>query len=95
MLACLAVCVTTRRLLWGFAMLAALAASAIGVAPPAHAATAVRETPDRTWNTNGTVFDTELSKDGSTLYIGGKFTSVRETPPARPAAASPPTAWRP
>jgi Bacterial Ig-like domain len=81
MLACLAVCVTTRRLLWGFAMLAALAASAIGVAPPAHAATAVRETPDRTWNTNGTVFDTELSKDGSTLYIGGKFTSVRETPP--------------
>jgi hypothetical protein len=39
------------------------------------------ELPDRTWNTNGTVFDTELSEDGSILYIGGKFTRVRENPP--------------
>jgi hypothetical protein len=86
---------TTRRFLLGVAVLVAVAASAIGVAPPAHAATGVSETPDRTWNTNGTVFDTELSDDGSTLYIGGKFTSVRENPPASPAAASPRTASRP
>jgi hypothetical protein len=72
---------TMRRLLLGLAVLVAVAASAIGVALPAHAVTATRETPDRTWNTNGTVFDTELSEDGSTLYIGGKFTRVRENPP--------------
>jgi hypothetical protein len=70
-----------RRLLLGVSMLVAVAASAIAVAPPAHADIAVRETPDHTWNTNGTVFDTELSEDGSTLYIGGKFTRVRENPP--------------
>jgi hypothetical protein len=37
-----------RRLLLGISMLFAVASSAIGVAPPAHAATGVRETPDRT-----------------------------------------------
>ena len=81
MLACLSMRLTTRRLLLGVAMLVVVVASAIGVASPAHAVTATRETPDRTWNTNGTVFDTELSEDGSTLYIGGKFTRVRENPP--------------
>ena len=70
-----------RRLLFGFSMLVAVAASTVGAALPAHAATGVRETPERTWNTNGTVFDTELSADGDTLYIGGKFTTVRENPP--------------
>src|ERR687893_377675 len=72
---------TMRRLLLGFSMLVALAALAIAASPPAHAAIGVRETPDKTWNTNGTVFDTELSDDGSTLYIGGRFGSVRENPP--------------
>jgi hypothetical protein len=81
MLASLSVRVTMRRLLLGASMLVAVAASAIGVASPAQAATGVSETPDRTWNTNGTVFDTQLSEDGNILYIGGKFTRVRENPP--------------
>src|SRR5918998_677679 len=81
MLARLSVRGTMRRLLLGVSMLVAVSASAIGMASPAHAVTGVSEIPDRTWNTNGTVFDTELSKDGSTLYIGGKFTRVRENPP--------------
>ena len=55
---------------------------AIALTAPAHAAIiAPEETPEHTWNTNGTVFDTELSDDGKTLYIGGKFTRVRENPP--------------
>jgi Domain of unknown function (DUF5122) beta-propeller len=47
-------------------------------APPARA---LSTTPDDTWMTNGKVYATALSEDGSTLYIGGKFTSVRENPP--------------
>jgi hypothetical protein len=86
---------TTRRFLLGVAVLVAVAASAIGLSPPVHAVTGTQEIPDRTRNTNGTIFDTELSDDGNTLYIGGKFTSVRENPPASPAAASPRTASRP
>ena len=39
------------------------------------------EKPDATWATNGTVYDTALSEDGKTLYVGGKFTLVREKPP--------------
>jgi hypothetical protein len=70
-----------RQLLLGISLLVAVAASAVSLAPPAHAAIGVRETPDHTWNTNGTVFDTELSKDGNILYIGGKFSRVRENPP--------------
>ena len=76
-----------RRLLLGISMLIAVAAVAIGVAPPAHAATGVRETPGRSWNTNGTVFATQLSEDGKTLYVGGKFTRVRENPPDVPGAS--------
>ncbi len=68
-----------KKFLMFVSLLVALAAAA--VAPPANAATGVSETPDRTWNTNGTVFDTQLSEDGKTLYIGGKFTRVRENPP--------------
>jgi hypothetical protein len=70
-----------RRLLLRSAVLVTVAASAIGLSPPVHAVTGTQEIPSRTWNTNGTVFDTELSDDGSTLYIGGKFTRVRENPP--------------
>jgi Ca2+-binding RTX toxin-like protein len=70
-----------RQLLMYFSMLLAVAASAVALAPPAHAVTVVRDTPDYTWNTNGTVWATELSADGDTLYIGGKFTTVRENPP--------------
>src|SRR5215210_3410408 len=42
------------------------------------------QTPDNTWNVSGTVFDTALSEDGETLYIGGKFTKVRKNPPGTP-----------
>ncbi len=64
----------------GLAMAAMMVALAIALAPPAHAALGLRETPDRTWTTNGIVYDQALSEDGRTLYIGGKFTQVR--PPA-------------
>jgi Ca2+-binding RTX toxin-like protein len=59
-------------------MAAALVVQAFVGTPSAFA---LGPTPDRTWNTNGTVRATALSEDGSTLYIGGKFTSVRENPP--------------
>ena len=49
-------------------------------------ALAISPTPDDTWMTNGTVFDTELSADGNTLYVGGKFTVVRENPSGQPGA---------
>ena len=45
----------------------------------------VTDRPDSgTWNAAGTVFVTALSEDGGTLYIGGKFTRVRENPPGIP-----------
>ena len=44
------------------------------------------ETPDDTWMTNGTVFDTALSPDGRTLYVGGRFSVVRENPSGQPGA---------
>jgi beta-propeller uncharacterized protein DUF5122 len=63
------------------AVAAALVAQAFVGTPPALA---LSKTPDRTWNTAGTVFATALSEDGNTLYIGGKFTKVRENPPGVP-----------
>jgi hypothetical protein len=63
------------------AMAAGLVVQAFVGTSSAHAATVENETPARTWNTNGTVWDTQLSEDGKTLYIGGKFTRVRENPP--------------
>jgi hypothetical protein len=69
-------------------VVAALAVMVVIGVSPAQAAITVRETPDRTWNTNGTVFTTELSDDGKTLYIGGKFTRVRQNPPSEAAGAS-------
>ncbi len=62
-------------------MVAGLVVQAFVGTSSAHAATVENETPTQTWNTNGTVFDTQLSEDGNTLYIGGKFTRVRENPP--------------
>jgi len=64
----------------GLAMAALMMAAAIALAPPAHAALGLRETPDQTWMTNGIVYAQALSEDGGTLYIGGKFTQVREKP---------------
>src|SRR5215210_2166093 len=63
-------------------MLAVMAAVAVAVAvtPSAHAALGLRPTPDQTWMTNGNVYAQALSADKKTLYIGGKFTQLRENP---------------
>src|SRR5919112_976597 len=72
----------------GLAMAALMVVLAIALAPPAHAALGLRDTPDKTWMTNGIVYDQALSEDGQTLYIGGKFTQLR--PPAgTPGTAQP------
>lgn len=39
---------------------------------------AIGQSPDNTWMTNGTVFDTQLSEDGKTLYVAGRFTVVKD-----------------
>jgi hypothetical protein len=53
--------------------------------PSAYALDTTTDRPDSgTWNAAGTVFATALSEDGGTLYIGGKFTRVRENPPGIP-----------
>ena len=52
-------------------------------ASDAYAALNLRTTPDPTWMTNGNVYATALSEDGKTLYIGGRFTQVREKPPGQ------------
>lgn len=57
--------------------LVAIAAMLVFAVSPAFA---VGSTPEDTWRTSGTVFDTVLSPDGKTLYLGGKFASVREKP---------------
>lgn len=58
----------------------AVAAAAVAVAPSAHAALGLRPTPDQTWMTNGNVYAQALSADKKVLYIGGKFTQLRENP---------------
>src|SRR5918998_756891 len=45
-----------------------------GVSP----AQAIGGTPDETWMTNGTVFAQTLSEDKKTIYIGGRFTALRD-----------------
>lgn len=65
---------------WLLSLTATMALMLLIGTPPADALVP-RELPEHTWNTNGTVFDTELSADGKTLYVGGKFTRVRENPP--------------
>ncbi len=65
----------------GLIMAAAVVASAILVASPAHAAVGLRErAAPNAWMTNGIVYASALSEDGETLYVGGKFSSVRENP---------------
>src|SRR5829696_4140647 len=56
------------------------AVAAVAVTPSAHAAVGLRPTPDQTWMTNGNVYAQALSADKKTLYIGGKFTQLRENP---------------
>ncbi len=70
------------RLVLALAVMAAvMAVQAIVGASPALALT---ERPDDTYMTNGEVYATALSEDGKTLYIGGKFSRVRENPSGVP-----------
>jgi hypothetical protein len=39
---------------------------------------AIRDTPDDTWMTNGTVYS--IVRHGDYIYVGGKFTKVRSSP---------------
>ncbi len=62
-------------------MVVAVVASAVFVAQPAHAALGLRDQADpQPWMTNGIVYASAVSENGETLYIGGKFSSVREKP---------------
>jgi len=72
----------TRRLglVLSVIILAAVVASAVTVTPSAHAALGLRPTPDQTWMTNGNVYAQAISRDKKTLYIGGRFTQLRENP---------------
>ncbi|WP_273844813.1 PA14 domain-containing protein [Rubrobacter calidifluminis] len=57
--------------------------SAVGAAP-AHATIGLKTTPDPgVWMTNGVVYASALSEDGKTLYIGGRFTQLRQKPPGQ------------
>lgn len=57
---------------------ALMAVQAVLAASPALAIT---ERPGNTDMTNGEVYATALSKDGNTLYIGGKFSRVKDVRP--------------
>jgi hypothetical protein len=74
----------TRTSLNVAAALLAVVVVFLWLGSPAYA---IGPTPEKTWNTNGTVFDTALSPDGKTLYIGGRFTVVRENPAGQPGDA--------
>lgn len=51
----------------------------LGSAPTATAA--LSDTPDDTWMTNGQVYS--ITQAGNTIYLGGKFQSVRQCPPGQ------------
>ena len=71
----------------GLTMAAIMVAAAIALAPPAQAALGLgmsEKADPQPWTTNGIVYDQALSEDGGTLYIGGRFNSVREKPPGLP-----------
>jgi hypothetical protein len=71
--------VSGRLILILSAVAVVLVTQAFVVTPSARA---LAENPDnRPWMTNGKVYATALSEDESTLYIGGRFTQVRENPP--------------
>ena len=100
-----------RRLVLAFSMMVTVTAmAAVCVAPPAHAALGLSDRADpEPWMTNGKVYAQALSEDGDTLYIGGRFSSVREKPPGSPgrtltvhnvaainvATGAPITSWKP
>ena len=62
-----------------FATIFALSGLFVGMGPAQ--AVNMRQTPDPgVWMTTGVVYASALSEDGKTLYIGGKFSQVREKP---------------
>jgi Domain of unknown function (DUF5122) beta-propeller len=70
----------TLRLGLAFAVAASMT---LVVSPTAGAA--LSDTPDDTWMTNGQVYT--IAKSGNTIYIGGKFRSVRQCPPGQSCGA--------
>ncbi|CAN5739139.1 hypothetical protein BH18ACT17_BH18ACT17_04860 [soil metagenome] len=67
-----------RTLRLGLAVVLA-ASMLLGAAPAANAQ--LSDTPDDTWMTNGQVY--AIAQSGGTIYIGGKFSSVRACPPGQ------------
>lgn len=70
---------TPRRVRLAVLGLALVVSGALaGVPSPAFA---LSTTPDDTWMTNGPVF--AMARSGNVLYLGGKFTKLRENPPGQ------------
>ncbi len=63
--------------------LALSASMLLAVAPTANAA--FSDSPDDTWMTNGQVY--AIAQSADTVYIGGKFQSVRQCPPGQSCGA--------
>ena len=57
-------------------LIVSFVAFALATARPASATFSA--TPDPTWMTNGIVY--AIAQSGNTIYIGGRFTSVRACP---------------
>lgn len=66
------------RTRWTAPLLAAAVTVSMWTAGPV-AATPSNNQPDTTWMTNGQVYT--MVQSGTTLYIGGKFNSLRQCPP--------------
>ena len=84
--------VLVRKTLKGRLVLALAAVAAVLVIQVlfgASPALALNERPDDTYMTNGEVYATALSGDRKTLYIGGKFSRVRENPSGEPGISRP------
>ena len=76
----------SKRTAWG--LLTVVASVVVLLLLGTSPAYAIGGTPDDTWMTNGTVFAQTLSEDGNTLYIGGRFTVLRENPSGEPGQVS-------
>ncbi len=70
-----------RLLLFGVATL-----SVVALLPTSPASAQLSSRPDRTWMTNGKVF--AMARLGNSIYIGGSFTAVMESPTGASIRAS-------